>query len=458
MNKFKKSVGIVVVVALSIAAFVVGFFGITTQYGDTEKVVIQSPDYVAYDLDLGETTEMVFSLTDTSVEITAEDMDLIKTVMSKRLEFLKVTNYQIHCDYYNNKISVKVPSQTSISISFLATYLGAVGDIYVRSGNTVSNAYIFTADDVRSVNLGTDSLGGLYTSYTFDIDLNSKGRDALRRATEALVDAYGKNQEAGYVTLWFNNEQVLSTQITDKSISNGKLSFTSYNIDEETAVAIGMFLGGGELPYQLSYSMVKIESADLGEEPVSTIGLAMLAAVAAIFIFLIIRYGIFGFIGLISALGTAGVMMFFITGFFYGSGYTGALATLGAFFLVLFVCIETTIRDASTIKGLMKESFFERAVTLGLKTTRWQTLKIYITIFVFSIVMLLCGRNGVIASLLRLIGLPSYGILSIGVFGSVMLAGLFAATIFSFFGSRMMIRSITSMVKKPELYGGGKDA
>lgn len=457
MKIVKKSVGIAIIAAICIAAFVFGFFGLTTYYGDTENIIIKSPDQVKYDADLGSSVTLIFEASNPSTALTKEQLDIAKTVFAKRLDFLKVPNYDIYCDYANGKINIKLPTDANFSLDWLVSVIGEVGDVYIKSGSEATSSYIFTNEQVTNIKVSSGTVANLYQSFTLDVVLNAEGRDALRMSSEAMTDTYERSGDPGYLSLWYGEEMRMSQQITDKPIRNGKVSFTSYNLDEQTFAAIGMYLYSGQMPAAMKYSTIKVDDAEIGENALSILGIALLSAFGAIFIFLIIRYGIIGFVGLLSALGTAGVTMFFISGFFYGRGFSGTLVTFGGLLLVLLICAETTIRDGSSITKRMETSSFEKSVSMGLKSTLWQTLKIYIITFVFSIVMVLCGNNGTIASLLRTVGLPSSGILTIGALGSVMLAGIFAATVFSFFGSRILLKVLTTIIKKPQLYGGGKD-
>lgn len=317
MKKQLKSVWLLLITAICIAICVVAFLGITTHYGDIDTVVIQSPKQITYDADLTDTITFVFAPDNSQqIEVTDEDINTVKTVIEKRLEYIGIPTYDIHCDYENKQVIVAISAETGVSTSWLATNLAARGDFYARAENSenAGESYIFSSDEVKSAKIQAGQAVMSYQQYTIEMHLNNTGKNQLKTTSEYLAEEFEKTEAVQYIYFYNGTTSIGSTTVK-KAITDGVISLSSYNLDQDTVVQIGMYLNSGQHPFALTYDAVTVSNTAIGQDHIKMLGIALGSAFLAIFLFLIIRYRMTGVAGVICALGTIGVTMFFITGF-----------------------------------------------------------------------------------------------------------------------------------------------
>lgn len=458
MRLTKKTVGLVLLTLLCITVFIVGFFGITTKYGEIETIVAKSPEQLYFGSDLSNPYTVLFQAKN-GATLSDKDLEQAKTVMQKRLEYLDIQTYDLQIDFQHKQLLLTMTSSTDISMTWLTARLSVLGDIYARidDGASAGSEYVFSSSEVVFAKTSANQQFMGYTEYVIDITLNGEGRKALRTASEYLAKEYERSNEEKAQYLYFYNGQtnVASTSVKS-TISDGKVSFSSYNLDSDTVVELGLFLNSGVLPAELDYTFITLTTTGIGQSTLKLLGIALLAAFAAIAVFLVIRYGATGVIGTLCMLGTAGVTMFFVTGFFVGNGMTVTFATLAAFLLVLLLCSETIVRNGSAIKRLLETNSLSKSVAIGMNTAFWPTLRLYILAGIAAVLMILCKFDNAIGLLLRSVGMSGTAISEIGSFGTVLIAGLFAAFLFNILAMWAMMRFADDVAPNPVLYGGSK--
>lgn len=461
MNNRKSVIGrivaIVLIAATCITFFVIGFFGYKTKYGEYEKIDINSPYTMIYDTDMGDALEFVFKLSDNTVEMTDAELDAAKEVVCKRLEYVGAAHYSVTVDYVNQRLRVLVPYASWAVSDWFSQNVCAKGLIYVSSGSEDTGAYIFTNENIRAVKIAVDSAYSGYVSYSISLTLDSGGRRALRMATESLAETYLRTDETGYVTMWLDGESQVSKQIKEQAYTSGTISFsTSYGLDTNAMNTLGMFLASGPMPYGMEYETVTIAlMPDMGENPITTMAIALLCAFAAIFIFVIIRYGLIGFSGLLGTLAASGVTIFALSGGFTGQGIPVTIATFSAFVFTLLLSLESILRSGSAIKtALHTGSLLDRAISQGFRATVWPTVRIYLVTVALSVIALLCGVSGPVPWLLRMLDLPFTGLVQIHHAGLVLITGLLSGLAFSYFLPYLFLRLFASLIHKPQLFGG----
>lgn len=461
MRTFKKLV-VLIVAAIAIIIFTVGFFGVSTKFGDISTTYVNAAKNIQFDADFTNTATVVFSpSSETGEDIvpTDEELNTIKTVMEKRLERMRVSDFNVRCDYENGKILVEMPLTNSVvsSYSWVLSVLGATGDVIAIEGNpeTIDGREpVFTSDNVLETTFDYEQdFFSVY--YLLDMKLDSEGKAALREATTNLKEELDATEDVQYITIWYGGTRVSAIRINDV-IKNGRITLRSATLDENTLNELMVYLNSGSLPYAMSYSSVYSGAGAYGEESVHNVSLALLGGFAVIFLYLIIRFRLIGFSGVIMTLGTVGFTMFFITGFMIGRGIPGTTASMAALILVALICVETTIRNGNAVRNKLKGRSVIAAVPDGLKSTFVPSIIVYAVVLLLAILLVLCRAGGEMAWLLRRIGIGSTGLLAIGTFGSVLIAGICCAFVFNVLCNRLMVNSLMETIKKPAMYGGGK--
>jgi len=463
-----RSLGIALIAAICVVIFILGFFGVTTKYGDVTTTVVKSHESVRYDIDMAKSLKFIYTPVDEDFVPTKEEVDKAREVFEKRLEKTGIETYDLYSDYTTGALELTLPYDIgdSFGLGYFVDNLGATSEFYAStfdSFDASNTPYIFSDKNVTSAKVDFRYLFGNTLQSTVTITLDSEGRKDLKTSTKALMEAKADTGDAQVINFWFNGNRIGTASITE-TIGTGRITLNSYELDEGGVRMLSMHLNSGQLPYEMEYtassSNVIEYSAAMGETPSKTVGIALMCAFAAIFLFAIARYGVVGFSGAVSALGASGIIMYFITGFFtgIGAGIVGSLASLAAFALVLFIIIETAMRDGAAIKSLLADpaNGVDKAVSVGLRSTVWKTVRVYFVMLIVAVLTVLCGRVGTIASALKLIGLPNTGITALGAFGAVMLPGMLALLLFAILTQRALIALFVGVTKNPVLYGGAR--
>lgn len=462
-----RKLAVLLVVAVAVALFIVGFFGVSTKYGEISNVYVNGAKNIRYDVDFAPNATIVFaphSSGDEEVVPTAEEMDAMKLVMEKRLEMTHLGDYDVSCDYENGKILVHLALNNSVASDFdwFVGMVGAKGEVQAYEGNletTEGHEPIFTNDNVTKTTYDyTQDIFAVY--HQLNMELDSDGRKALRDSTTTLKQELDDTEEIQYISIWYEGTKVGTIRVTDV-IKNGKITFGSSSIDTATLNDLMVLLNSGSMPYEMDYESIASYPASFGEDvedSISNIGLALLCGFGAIVLYLLVRFRIIGFAGVVAIAGATGFAMFFMTGFMTGRGIAGTLAAFAGLITVALLCVETTIRNGNAVRQSLKDSTVLVGVPQGMKSTMADSIIVYIVALLMGILLMLCGPTGIMASLMRLLGVGQTGMLAIGTFGSVLIAGVPAAFVFCVLGSRFFVGSFMDVFKKPGLYGGRKHA
>ena len=467
MKHFGKAV-FIIVAAISIAVFVVGAFGITSQYGDITSIIINSKDNIGYGSDAEGNVEFVLAPSEENVSLTREEMIYTKSVLEARLENYLVNEYQVNCNFDNSSFSITVPygANAKYTPSWLIQQLTTVSDVVLYEGQTADESkVILTSENILSAKTSAETKNnGQFSFYGLKLKLDKEGRTALKEATKRIVEQNKENGTTGGISIWIDGKMAMTYAVT-KEYKGGAANLTSSVISSSDAALYAVAVNSGSLSTTLQCTSFSSSNPHIGVHAADAIILSLLSALVLICIYLIYKYRLCGVATLITITGTLGGMVLVVTGMFYTqSANTGVVITmtsLFAFALTLFLSLAFNVRFYERIGKESENATVPKAISNAFKGTVGTTLVVDIVVFVIGLGFLLFSRgrnvsNLILSPIFNQFGIRMVNLGTLESFGTILMAGTIIGFLFSVVGTKLVLDSFAGykFSKNAKLFGG----
>lgn len=270
--------------------------------------------------------------------LTKENYQKAKEIFEKRLNLMQVTDYTIRLDETDGKAIIQLPENSDTDM--IAQYTAIKGTFQVvGEGNNV----LLTNNNIENAQWGynTDKNG---TTVYLMIKFNKEGTEILKNITNTYIktlDEEGKEQTKT-VTFKIDDSTLLSTYF-DQEISNGVIQFSigqATNSDNDLssyvkeASTLAVLLNTGSLPLTYTIEENRYVMSDITEDMLIIPATVVLVIWAIGILYLIIRYGKNGLLGVFSFIGYIAILLLIIR-------YTNVIITLeGIFGIVITIIIN----------------------------------------------------------------------------------------------------------------------
>lgn len=469
MRKVKKPVFfIVMLLILLFAASVI--FGFSTYYGDMTTVYIKGVDNIRYGIDIKGGVDVTFTPPE-DVEATDANMDAAKEVIVQRMINLGITDYECYIDYNNSRIIVRFPwkeGEANFDPEAAVKELGETARLTFREGHEVDQLGAPTGITAENIILEGADVQEAYASYSQDesgayiwgvsLVLADSGKDKFAEATSRLCET------RGIISIWMD-DTCISYPNVNSAITDGRAEITG-SFDAESAKSLADKINSGALPFKLVTASFSTISPSLGAGALEAMVIAGLIAFAFIAIFMIIAYRLPGFVAVISLVGQVAGTLAFVSGYFgFMNGSILTIPGIAGIILAVGMGVDANIITAERIREeLDKGKTLDGSIELGFKTAFSAILDGNVTMILVAIILMgAFGTPDSIFSKMLKFAFFMFGPSTAGTiysFGFTLLTGVILNLFFGVFCSRLMIASLSKFkaLRKPTLYGGGKNA
>lgn len=446
-----------IVAALILALTYISFFGIKNYYGDKEVVYFKGAEDIRWGIDIQGGVEAVFS-PDIEGEVTDDQLDSAKAVITNRLVNLNITDYETYVDTHNKTVIVRFPWQSNEEEFDAASAIDELGETalltFCEGSDDNSKVILTGSKDIHKATSGYDENG----NPLVQLELTSSGKTKFAEATARLV-----NQT---ISIWMDDTQI-SAPTVNQAITDGKATITNIGSAED-AQALAEKINAGSLPFKLTVddSSLKVISATLGKSALNTMLIAGIIAFAIVCLIMIFLYRLPGVIASIALVGQVGGMIACVSGFFPSfSSFTLTIPGIAGIILSIGMGVDANvimtericeeIRNGKTITG---------AIESGSKHSITAIIDGNVTVVIVSLVLM--GAFGPADNILAQILSPIMFMFGASVtgtiysFGYTLLIGVIFNLVMGVFASKIMLRSITGFkcMRKNWLFGGAKNA
>ncbi|MEG1304739.1 MAG: hypothetical protein RSD19_04055, partial [Oscillospiraceae bacterium] len=302
MKKFPKSV-VVCVCVVSIVVFIVGFFGITSTYGDIRTAKIYGNEEIQLGLDLEQTVELILKA-DSDTAVDENTLNTCKAIIEKRIQTVNISEYEIYTDLENSSIILRLPmgATSFYDTSYVASYIGKTGLFEIRESDSADvdgNPTGVTAQNVIATNkdITISAISGSpimdMFSYRLDFALKGDAKAALKAVSEKFVQKNEGTKDVDVVSYWLDGEKIGTTKV-ESVMEKGVLTLQSMTISSNDIQTITMALETNTLPMSFKCSEVLSEKAYGAENAAKALSAALLISLAALFVYFSIKYRLAG--------------------------------------------------------------------------------------------------------------------------------------------------------------------
>ncbi len=448
------------IVAILIAVlFFTALFGVYTRYGDRVDTVIRGVGEIRWGIDIRGGVDVTFGPVDENIEVSATQLEGVKTIIEQRLVSKNITDYEAYTDLANKQVIVRFPwASTTETPEEAVKEIGQTALLTFYVGDTTDNdgkptgAMVLDGDDIEYAEAGQiqDENGNL--EYVVQLKLKDSGKKAFSDAT--------KKQAAneGTISIWLDDEMIsnpkVKTQITD-----GEAYIDGMSSVEE-AKELAALITSGALPFEVEAKSLGSISPTMGSNALLAMGIAAAIAMALVVILMISIYRLPGLVAAIALCGQMAATIAAISGYFaVFDSFTMTLPGIAGMILSIGIGVDCNVITAESVRDELRSGkTIDSAIRSGSKNSFWAIFDGNITVLIVAAVLM-----GVFGSSNSLFGfffswLPVSTTGSVYAFGYTLLIGVFTNFIFGIWLSRVMLRSISRLkiFRKPWFYGGDR--
>ena len=464
------------VVAVLIFAFAfTAFFGVSTKYGDTEKIWIKGASDIRFGIDIRGGVDVTFMPAD-GYDATDEQMDAAKSVVEQRLVNLNITDNEVYTDYNKDRIIVRFPwkeGETEFNPEAAIQEIGATAHLTFREGHetdadgkpsgVTAENIILEGSDVKEAQAAVDTNrdSRTYGQYYVSLSLNESGRTKFAEATTRLA---GEN---GTISIWMDDTMITYPQV-QSAITDGNAMITLNGSDDETrdrAVTLANQINSGALPFALTAENYSTISPSLGAGSLDAMVLAGVIAFVLVMIFMIANYRLPGLVASIALLGQTAMTLAFVSGYFsVMNSFTLTLPGIAGIILAVGMGVDANVITAERIKEeIRRGKTIDGALRAGFDRGLRPIIDGNVTVIIVAVMLMgaFGPTNGFFAKVLSPIFF-AFGPSTAGTiysFGYTLLVGVLLNFVFGVVCTRIMLKGISKLkcMRKATLYGGYKE-
>jgi len=471
-----KPLGKSVFIAISFACllvFFVGYFGISSTYGDIVTDVINGVHLVPGGFGF-ENELTIYTKLDSESEAQV-DYAAIKEICERRLALSSVVEYEVFPDALNGGLIIKIPFDSNVraGINNLGRILVTDGLFELREGNEqdesgnpagITENVVLDNSHIKTVT-PTAYNGSDGVIYYLEFILTSEGKRILHSKAESMISEAG-DDETLYLSAWVDGKlqdyYSASQMLEAAKLTSFSNSSSGYSLEEVTAMAISVSSGRLGIPLRVYKMILDHESGFSGENSRALVFAAFSAALLLSGAALVFRYRFIGVCGFISLLGGLGLMFFVLTSFYSNpAAMQITTATLGAFIVLWFLGVMIIIRDGESVKESLAQGLgVGKALGAGFGKTLSASLITYSSVFIAGLLVSdLFKRHGGLSSNVIKWVFPSFFINKnyvLGPFGTLLCVGAVFCMATVILMNRLMVKSLLSysFTSKTSSFGG----
>ena len=469
MKRVKKPVFFIVAIFI-LALSYLSVFGISTQSGTTENVIVKGAEDIRWGIDIRGGVEATFTPSG-DFKASEEELEAAKSIIEVRMVSQNITDYELYTDVSNNRIIVRFPwksGETQFNPEEAINELAATAMLTFRKGMeseefaTDANGFpVYTVptgetketiylegSDIKTATASVQqdpSTGAM--QYGVSFKLSDEGTEKFAKATKENINQV--------ISIWMD-DVMLSAPTVESEIANGE-GYISGNFTAQEATELAAKIQAGALPFALEANDFAATNPVLGLQSLDAMMLAGIIALILIAIFMIIVFRLPGFVAVIALLGQLGITFAAISGFFPNfESFTMTLPGIAGIILSIGMGVDANIITASRIKEeLANGKTLDGAIQKGCQSSFSAIFDGNITIIIVAIMLI--GVFGPSNILSTIFGESTTG--AIYSFGFTLLVGVIGNFVMAVFASRLMLKSLSGFkaFRNKALYGGGKE-
>lgn len=462
-------IGLILIVCFFVCS--VTGLSITDEAGQ-RKTIIRSISDINWGTDVLGGVSVTFATQNRTDEQT---MLQLRDCMNKRLSSIGLTDQELYIDSSNNSLLVSFPWIQNEDGDAVETidYLSKPGRFLLvegrpfnissfqstRKGDYVcdirgeSFPIIMEGDYVEKTTLGYDDAGNRTLTVLFD----EEGKTLLADATA--------RQQDDFITVWLDNRLISTMAISSVNISGEILIGRSGGLDDETANEIVGYIENGALPVKVFSRDYEISDPAFNDNTIRLIIITAVAAFMLVWLFLITRYRLPGFIAGITLIGQTAGLIAASSGFLpFLDGVTLTIPGVAGMMVSIGMGVDANIITAERIKDeIEKGKSLTGAIEYGCRTSITSIFNSNITVLIVAFILM--GVFGPPDNICNIIltpimwKFPRATTGSIYAFGYILFYGVMFNFIMGVIFSRAMLRSVSQHERLCHrwLYGGERE-
>lgn len=423
-NIIKIVISIIVMLLLGYLAI----FGLTIG----EKTIIKGAKSIKTGLDISGGVTIVYQAeAEEGQEITVDDLEKSKAVITKRLEAKNIYDYIIRVDSNTNQINVEIPTDTSdTSVDPLAAVEGLDRTAVIQFRDSDGNV-LLQGSDIKSAKYSEDAvdstgIGKPHVVLTF----SEEGQVKFAEATENLV---GKPMPI------YLDEECITEPVVNSKIDSSTAIITvgSGKRAEMEAIAreYAMLIDSGSLPFNLNVINKEYIGPYVGQQALDISVKAGVVALIAIALIMILIYRLPGVVSTISLVIYISILLLIIS----NTGISLTLSGIAGLILSIGMAVDGNVIIFERLKEeLSQKVAYKKAFEKAYKNATSTIVDGNITTLIVALVLYLLG-SGMIKG-----------------FGLVLALGVVFTLVSSLLVSRFILKQFMPMANKTTFLFGIK--
>ncbi len=379
-NIIKIVISVVVMLLLGYLAI----FGL--KVGDT--TIIKGAKSIKTGLDISGGVTIIYQAEiEDGTEISVEDLEKAKAVITKRLEAKNIYDYIIRVDSNTNQINVEIPTDTSdTSVDPLAAVEGLDKTAVIQFRHPETKEVLVEGDDIASAKYSedpTDSTGmpNPHVVLTF----SEEGKQKFADATGELV---GKELPI------YLDEECITSPVVNSKIADGVGIITvgngTYAEKKPVAEEYAMLIDSGSLPFKLNVINKEYIGPYVGQQALEISIRAGIVAIIAIAIIMIAIYRLPGVVSVISLLTYVSVVLLIIS----NTGISLTLSGIAGLILSVGMAVDANVIIFERLKEELKNKVaYKKAFEKSFKNATSTILDGNVTTLIVAVVLYVLGSG-----------------------------------------------------------------
>ena len=454
--KRKKPWPFFAVALLILAAGYFTFFGYRTTFGDITTTHIKGASDIRWGIDIRGGVDATFIPAD-GYDATPEEMNAASEVMRTRLVAQGITDYEVYTDTARDRIVVRFPwraDETGYDPEEAIRELGQTALLTFRVGagmdaeGAPTGEVILEGSDLLEAarTMYQDTSTGGYR-YAVSFKLSPEGSEKFAAATQENL--------GGVISIWMD-DTLISAPTVQSVISAGE-GMIEGDFTADEALALAQQIQGGALPFRMTTRDYSSISPTLGMGAKDVMVEAGIIAFALVALFMLLKYRLPGFVGVLALLGQVVFMVASVTRLLPEiPSFTLTLPGIAGIILSIGMGVDANVITAERIREEIRSGkTIDGSVKLGFDRAFAAILDGNLTNVIVAVILM--GAFGPAGSLFSKIffffGQTTAG--SIYSFGYTLLMGVVANMIMGVYASKAMLVGLSRMkiFRDPWLYG-----
>ncbi len=454
--KRKKPWPFFVVALLILVAGYFTFFGFRTTFGDITTTHIKGAADIRWGIDIRGGVDATFVPAD-GYDATEEEMNAASEVMRTRLVAQGITDYEVYTDTARDRIVVRFPwraDETNYDPEEAIQELGQTALLTFRvgtgmdgDGNPTGEVVLEGSDLLEATrSMYQDTTTGGYR-YVVSFRLSPEGTEKFAKATQENL--------GGVISIWMDNTLISAPTVQSVITSGEGMIEGDFTADE--AEELAQQIQGGALPFRMTTRDYSSISPTLGLGAKDVMVEAGIIAFALVAIFMLLKYRLPGFVGVLALLGQVVFMVASVTRLLPEiPSFTLTLPGIAGIILSIGMGVDANVITAERIREEIRSGkTVDGSVKLGFDRAFSAILDGNLTNVIVAVILM--GAFGPASSIFSKIffffGQTTAG--SIYSFGYTLLMGVVANMIMGVYASKAMLVGLSRIkaLRNPWLYG-----